>query len=93
MHQPEKVGTFSPLIDTGTTLAVTVVASSARRNMGLNIHRNHQGLLGTGKCVCVYVWVGRGRLGMFISSTHLLHCHHQNDCIKVGSCVSHFNVS
>ena len=28
----------------------------------------------------------------FISNT-LLHCHHQNDCFKVGSYVSHFNVS
>ena len=31
--------------------------------------------------------------GIFISNIYLLHCHHQNDCIKVGSCVSHFNVS
>ena len=29
----------------------------------------------------------------FISDTYSLHCHHQNDCIKVGRCVSHFNVS
>ena len=31
--------------------------------------------------------------GIFISNIYSLHCHHQNDCIKVGSCVSHFNVS
>ena len=31
-------------------------------------------------------------MGIFISNTHSLHCLHQNDCIKVGSCVSHFNV-
>ena len=31
---------------------------------------------------------GRGRLNL------MLHCHHQNDsCIKMGSDVSHFNVS
>ena len=30
---------------------------------------------------------------IFLSNTYSLHCHHQNDCIKVGSCVSHFNVS
>ena len=35
---------------------------------------------------------GRGS-GIFISNTYSLHCHHQNDCIKVGSCVSHFNLS
>ena len=36
-----------------------------------------------------------GRSGIFISNTYSLHCHHQNDsaCIKVGSCVSLFNVS
>ena len=34
-----------------------------------------------------------GRSGIFMSNTYSLHCHHQNDCIKVGSCVSHFNVS
>ena len=36
---------------------------------------------------------GSWGLGNFISNTYALHCHHQNDCIKVGSCVSHFNVS
>ena len=36
--------------------------------------------------------VGEGS-GFFVSNTCSLHCHHQNDCIKVGSCVSHFNVS
>ena len=35
-----------------------------------------------------------GGSGIFISSTCSLHCHHQNRLrIKVGSCVSHFNVS
>ena len=34
-----------------------------------------------------------GGLGNFISNTYSLHCYHQNDCIKVGSCMSHFNVS
>ena len=29
----------------------------------------------------------------FISNTYLLHCHHQNDCIKVGICESHFDIS
>ena len=27
------------------------------------------------------------------NSTFSLHCHHQTDCIKAGSCVRHFNVS
>ena len=34
-----------------------------------------------------------GGSGIFISNTYSLHCHHQNDCIKEGSCVSHFNAS
>ena len=29
----------------------------------------------------------------FVSSTYSLHCHHQNDCIKGGSYMNHFNVS
>ena len=34
-----------------------------------------------------------GGSGIFISNTYSLHCyHHQNDCFKVGSCVSHFKV-
>ena len=33
-----------------------------------------------------------GGSGFFISNTYSLHCHHQNDCMKVGSCVSHNNV-
>ena len=53
-------------------------------NMGLYVHRNHQGVLGTGKL---------GGSGFFISNTYSLHRHHQNDCRKEGSCVSHFNVS
>ena len=37
------------------------------------------------------VWGGGGGEG---SICLLLHCHHQNDsCIKMGSDVSHFNVS
>ena len=35
------------------------------------------------------VWVS----GIYISNTYAPHSHHQNDCIKVGSCVSHFDVS
>ena len=35
-----------------------------------------------------------GGSGIFISNTYSLHRHHQNDsALKVGSCVSHFNVS
>ena len=30
--------------------------------------------------------------GYLCPTTYSLHCHHQNDCIKVGSCVRHFNV-
>ena len=39
---------------------------------------------------------GWGSLGVrnFISNTDWLHCHHQIDsAFKVGSCVSHFNVT
>ena len=39
-------------------------------NTVLYVHRNHQGLLGTGKL---------GGSGIFISNTYSLHCHHQND--------------
>ena len=41
-------------------------------NMGLYVHRNHSGLLGTGK-------LGEGGAGIFISNTYSLPCHHQND--------------
>ena len=35
-----------------------------------------------------------GGSGIFISNTYSLHCHHQNDsAFRLGSCVSHFNVS
>ena len=54
-------------------------------NMGLYVHRNHKGLLGTGK------------LGgqEFISNTYSLQYHHQNDSALrwTVSCVSNFNVS
>ena len=36
---------------------------------------------------------GSWGVGNFISNTYSIHGHHQNDCIKVGCCVSHFNVS
>ena len=39
-------------------------------NMGLYVHRNHEGLLGTGKL---------GGREFFVSNTYLLHCHNQND--------------
>ena len=41
-------------------------------NMGLYVHRNHYGLLGTGK-------LGGGGVGNFMSSTYSLYCHHQID--------------
>ena len=60
-------------------------APSIRRKHGLYVHRNHEGLLGTGK-------LGSGEF-FFISNTYSLHCHHQNDsALKAGSCMSHFNV-
>ena len=37
--------------------------------------------------------VGGSGLFFFLSNTYSLQCHRQNGCIKVGSCVSHFNVS
>ena len=42
-----------------------------------------------------FIWDGEvGGSGIFMSNIHSLHCHHQNDsALKVGSCVSHFNVS
>ena len=33
------------------------------------------------------------RGGFLCPTTYSLHCHHQNDCIKAGSCVSQFKVS
>ena len=53
-------------------------------NMGLYVHRNHYGLLGTGK------FEGSG---IFISNTYSLQSPPEWLCTKVGSCVSHFNVS
>ena len=45
----------------------------------------------------IKAYLGTGKLGVrkFISNPYSLHCHHQNDSalIKVGRCVSHFNVS
>ena len=38
-------------------------------NVGLYVHRNHSGLLGTGKL---------GGSGLFISNTYSPHCHQQN---------------
>ena len=45
-------------------------SSKKEGNMGLYVHRNHSGLLGTGK-------LGGSRI--FISYNYSLHCHHQND--------------
>ena len=61
-----------------TTLAEVACMSMVSRegvageegNVGLYVHRNHKGLLGTGKF---------GGSGIFISNTYSLHCHHQND--------------
>ena len=39
-------------------------------NFGLDVHRNHSGLLGTGRL---------GGFRNYISNTYSLHCHHQND--------------
>ena len=41
------------------------------------------------------VYLGRASWGVgnFTANTYSLHCDHQNDYVKVGSCVSHFNVS
>ena len=51
-------------------------------HIGLHVHRDHKGLLWTGK-------LG----GRESANSYSLHCHHQNDCIKVGSYVSHFSIS
>ena len=55
-----------------------------KENTGLYVHRNHSGLLRTGK------------LGVrnFISNIYSLQCNHQNDsALRWESCVSHYNVS
>ena len=55
----------------------------------LNVHRNRNGLLGTGGGGGGG-WMGWKREIIYLS----LHCHQQNDfCIKMGSDESHFNVS
>ena len=41
----------------------------------------------------VVVVVVVGGEGYLWPTTYSLYCHHQNNCIKAGSCVSHFNVS
>ena len=51
-------------------------------HMGINVHSNLLRLIRDGG------W-GGGRY----TTTYSLHCHHQNNCIKAGSCVRHFNVS
>ena len=44
--------------------------------------------------MCVCVWAGGGGGGGEEEKLYLmLHCHHQNDCIKTGSGESRFNVS
>ena len=50
----------------------------------LNVHSNRLRLIRD---------VGKWGDGYLCHTTFSLHCHHQNDCIKAGSCVRHFNVS
>ena len=58
-------------------------------NMVLNVHRNIR-LISDGEKGEQEVWRWGEREIIYLS----LHCHHQNDsCIKMGSDVSHFNVS
>jgi len=58
-------------------------------NMVLNVHRNIR-LIRDGEKGEQEVWRWGEREIIYLS----LHCHHQNDsCIKMGSDVSHFNVS
>ena len=52
--------------------------------MRLNVHGNLLRLIKDG---------GSGEDGYLRPTTYSLPCHHQNDCIKAGSCMSHFNVS
>ena len=56
--------------------------------MVLNVHRNHEAYWGRGEGG-KGVWRWGEREIIYLS----LHCHHQNDCVKVGSDESHFNVS
>ena len=52
--------------------------------MGFNSHSNLLRLIRDG---------GKWGDGYLCPNTYSLHCHHQSDCIKMGSCVSHLNVS
>ena len=54
-------------------------------NMGLYVHRNHSGVVGTGKWGCRKFGISN-TCSLTLSPPEWL-------CIKVGSCVSHFNVS
>ena len=59
-------------------VVVMVATLSWKGNMGLYVHRNHEGLLGTGK------------LGVEASRSNIysLHCHHQSDYAKRWAAVS-----
>ena len=65
-----------------------VQAACKRRNAvpltGLNVHSNLLRLIRDG---------GKREDWYLCPITYSLHCHHQNDCIRVGSCVSRFKVS
>ena len=50
----------------------------------LNVHSNRLRLIRD---------VGKWGDGYLCPTTFSLHCHYQNDCIKAGSSVRHFNVS
>ena len=55
--------------------------------MGLNVHSNLLRLIRAGG-----MW-GDGYLCPKTYSLYSLHCHHQIDCIKAGSCVRRYNVT
>ena len=78
----------------GPTAISTVVGTKSQRQHPKSSLGSKHGALRPQKSLGL---IGDGEVGgsgIYISNTYSLHCHHQNDfCIKVGSCVSHFNVA
>ena len=68
------------------TLSTPTSARLTYSCMGLNVHSNLLRLIREG---------GGGQWGdeYLCPATYSLHCQHQNDCTKAGSCGRHFNVS
>ena len=74
------------VLDLNLPITHAVVWLPSEGNMGLDVHTNHEGVWGTGQL---------GSRDFFFYILHLLATLSPPEwfCIKVGSCVSHFNVS